>query len=89
MKESRLGITLLGFQDVDGLRTSEYLNEIAVKHIEGNITNDKVCEEVHDKILDIVIAVMNEKSGGSTKYINRREQNYVTSALSDENYHRN
>ena len=29
--------TAIGLQDVDGLRVSDYLKEIAVKHIEGDI----------------------------------------------------
>ena len=39
-------------------------------------------------ILDIVIAVINEKTGGGTKYINRRDRNYVISAVQEENYHK-
>lgn len=38
--------TAIGFQDVDGLRVSEYLKEIAVKHIEGDITIDEVREQL-------------------------------------------
>ena len=38
-------------------------------------------------MLDIVIAVINEKTGGGTKYINRRDRNYVISAVAEENYH--
>ena len=34
--------TAIGLQDVDGLRVSDYLKEIAVKHIEGDITIDEV-----------------------------------------------
>ena len=30
--------TAIGLQAVDGLKTSEYLNETAAKHIEGDIT---------------------------------------------------
>ena len=36
--------TAIGLQDVDGLRVSDYLKEIAVKHIEGDITIDEVTE---------------------------------------------
>ena len=36
--------TAIGLQDVDGLRVSDYLKEIAVKHIEGDITIDEVRE---------------------------------------------
>ena len=34
----------IGLQEVDGLKTSEYLNETAIKHIEGDITIDEVRE---------------------------------------------
>jgi len=36
----------IGLQDVDGLRVSDYLKEIAVKHIEGDITIDEVREQL-------------------------------------------
>ena len=39
--------TAIGLQDVDGLRVSDYLKEIAVKHIEGEISMEEV-----DKLLD-------------------------------------
>ena len=37
--------TAIGLQDVDGLRVSDYLKKIAVKHIEGDITIDEVREQ--------------------------------------------
>ena len=36
--------TAIGLQAVDGLKTSEYLNETAAKHIEGDITIEEVKE---------------------------------------------
>ena len=38
--------TVIGLQDVDGLRVSDYLKEIAVKHIEGDITIDEVRKQL-------------------------------------------
>ena len=38
--------TAIGLQDVDGLRVSDYLKEIAVRHIEGDITIDEVREQL-------------------------------------------
>ena len=38
--------TAIGLQDVDGLRVSDYLKKIAVKHIEGDITIDEVREQL-------------------------------------------
>lgn len=40
-------------------------------------------------ILDIVIATINEKTGGGTKYINRRDVNYIPAAITEENYRKN
>ena len=51
------------------------------------LTASEKAKTVRSTMLDIVIAVMNEKSGGSTKFINRRDENYITSAILEENYH--
>lgn len=52
------------------------------------LTESEKAKWVRSRILDIVIATINEKTGGGTKYINRRDRNYVTSAIQEENYHR-
>ncbi|MCQ2247332.1 MAG: DNA-binding protein [Bacteroidaceae bacterium] len=52
------------------------------------LTTSERAKELRAMMLDVVIAVMNEKAGGSTKYINRRDRNYVGSALIEEDYHK-
>ena len=52
------------------------------------LTTSEKAKQVRSLMLDIVIAVINEKTGGGTKYINRRDRNYVISAIQEENYHR-
>lgn len=37
----------------------------------------------------ILIATINEKTGGGTKYINRRDVNYIPAAITEENYRKN
>lgn len=37
-------------------------------------------------ILDIVIDVVNKKSGGNTKYVNQRDENYLITLYAGENY---
>ena len=37
-------------------------------------------------LLDIVIDTLNKKLGGSTKYINQREEEFLTSAIREHNY---
>ena len=52
------------------------------------LTTSEKAKQVRSLMLDVVISVFNEKTGGVTKYINRRDRNYVTSAIQEENYHR-
>ena len=51
------------------------------------LTESEKAKWVRSRILDIVIATINEKTGGGTKFINRRDRNYLVSAVSEENYH--
>lgn len=37
-------------------------------------------------ILDIVIDIINQKTGGSTKYINQRDEDFIISYFEEENY---
>lgn len=39
-------------------------------------------------MLDIVIDLINKKTGGGTKYINQRDRNFLGSSLQEENYRR-
>lgn len=50
------------------------------------LTESENARILRSKILDIVIQVINEKTGGGTKYINRRDANYLPSALRESNY---
>jgi len=52
------------------------------------LTTSERAKELRTMMLDVVIAVMNEKAGGSTKFINRRDRNYVSSAIIEEDYHK-
>ena len=50
------------------------------------LTESEKAKQVRSVILDIVIATLNEKVGGGTKYINRRDANYLPMALKEVNY---
>lgn len=39
-------------------------------------------------MLDVVIDLINRRTGGGTKYINQRDKDYIGSALQEENYRR-
>lgn len=53
------------------------------------LTTSEKAKMVRSRILDIVIATINEKTGGGTKYINRRDRDYLPAAIQEENYHKN
>lgn len=53
------------------------------------LTESEKAKYVRTRILDIVIATINEKSGGGTKYINRRDREYLPAAIQEENYRKN
>lgn len=53
------------------------------------LTESEKAKIVRTKILDIVIATINEKTGGGTKYINRRDRDYLPAAIQEENYRKN
>ena len=53
------------------------------------LTTSERAKWVRARILDIVIATINEKTGGGTKYINRRDVDYLPAAIQEENYRKN
>lgn len=50
------------------------------------LVESKKAKELRSRILDILITTINEHSGGGTKYINRRDINYLPAAVKESNY---
>ena len=50
------------------------------------LTTTERAKEIRSAVLDIVIDVLNKKLGGSTKYINQREEEFLPSAIREYNY---
>lgn len=50
------------------------------------LTESERAKEVRSLILDIVITTINRRAGGGTKFINRRDANYLPAAIAEENY---
>ena len=50
------------------------------------LTNSLKARELRSTMLDIVIDTINKRSGGSTKYINQREEDFVVNLLRGEDY---
>lgn len=52
------------------------------------LTESERARLLRQTILDIVIDVINKKTGGSTKYINQRDEDFLNSWFQGENYRR-
>ena len=52
------------------------------------LTDSEQAKRMRSFILDIVITTINEKTGGGTKFINRRDINYYPAAIQENNYRR-
>ena len=53
------------------------------------LTESDVAKRLRSRILDIVIATINVRAGGGTKYINWRDRDYLPTAIKSENYRKN
>ena len=49
------------------------------------LTNSDISKQVSNTLLDIVINVLTEKTGGHVKFINQRDKNYLSTALEEDN----
>ncbi|MDE6231575.1 MAG: hypothetical protein K2M37_08160 [Muribaculaceae bacterium] len=50
------------------------------------LTESEKAKQLRTRILDIVIATINSRAGGGTKYINWRDRDYFPAAIKSENY---
>lgn len=50
------------------------------------LTDSEKAKEVRSVILDIAIDTINQKTGGNTKYINQREEDFLLSSFEEDNY---
>ena len=52
------------------------------------ISESEKARAIRQLMLDVVIDLINQKTGGGTKYINQRDQDFVFSSIQEENYRR-
>ena len=50
------------------------------------LTESEKAKILRSMILDIVIDIMNQKTGGHTKYINQRDEDFLIQIIKEENY---
>lgn len=60
----------------------------AVLNIGMLLTESEPARLLRSRLLDIILDVMAERAGGHTKFIDQRDENYLVSALQEENYRR-
>lgn len=53
------------------------------------LTESEKAVALRSMMLDLVIATIHEKTGGGTKFINRRDVDYLPAAITEENYRKN
>ena len=53
------------------------------------LTESEKAKQLRARMLDIVIATINRRAGGGTKYINWRDRDYFPTAIKSENYRKN
>lgn len=58
----------------------------AVLNVGMLLTTSERAREMRGMVLDVVIDVLNQRLGGSTKYINQREEEFLPSAIREYNY---
>lgn len=58
----------------------------AVLNLAMLVTESDKAKQIRSKILDIVLDVIAQKSGGHTKYINQRDETYLPAAYKEYNY---
>jgi len=52
------------------------------------LTTSEKAKQLRSMMLDLVIATINEKTGGGTKYINWRDRDFLPAAIKEEDYHK-
>ncbi len=68
------------------VRALSVFNFKTLLNISMLLTQSEKAKEVRSIILDIVIDVINKKTGGNTKYINQRDSEFLSSWYNEENY---
>ena len=84
-----VNILQLSGNELDSLSRTPKLSVFTYKaflNIGMLLTGSEKAQQLRSTILDVVIDFLNKKLGGKTKYINQREEEFVTSAIREYNY---
>lgn len=90
LKEFKLAYISSGLNEVNFAKNTPQLgvfNFRAVLNIAMLLTRSDRAKEVRSLILDIVIDTVNKRTGGGTKYINQRDEDFIHNLLTNVDYH--
>ncbi len=90
LKEFKLACVNSGLNEVNFAKNTPQLgifNFRAVLNIAMLLTRSDRAKEVRSLILDIVIDTVNKRTGGATKYINQRDEDFIHNLLTNVDYH--
>ncbi len=91
MMEFKLVISKMAGNEIDFVTKTTILgifNFRAFLNVAMLLTDSDKAKELRSAILDIVIDTTNNRTGGSTKYINQRDEDFVVNLLKGEDYRR-
>lgn len=90
LKEFKLACKKNKLNEVNFAKNTPQLgvfNFRAVLNIAMLLTRSERAKEVRSLILDIVIDTVNKRTGGATKYINQRDEDFIHNLLTNVDYH--
>ena len=72
----------------EGIKTSilSVFNFRAVLNLAMLLTESERAKAVRSRLLDIVMDVLTERTGGHTKYVNQRDEHYLTATFQEQSY---
>lgn len=86
LREFKEYVSDIGVGDISKTPSLGVFSFRTVLNLAMLITESQRAKEIRSKILDIVLDVMAQKSGGHTKYINQRDESYLPSAYKEFSY---
>ena len=91
LKTFKLAFTIDDDREVNFLIKSNKLgifNFRAFINIAMLLSKSERAREVRSLVLDVVIDTINKRTGGSTKYINQRDEDFIFNLLNNRDYHK-
>ena len=89
LQEFKLGLKSDDVNDIDVVNQASQLgvfNFRSYLNLAMLLTESEKAKTLRSVILDIVIDTVNKKTGGGTKYINQRDEDFIINFLRGEDY---